>query len=115
MIDLTNVDMVKFVQKVYELSGPQGMGMFLFQPGGLSDEEAKAFIQKDGSISMDYVKGRACKMHVRLDGDKLGMSDSWYDHTDSQLNELLAHIGVQGSGKKEHGCACNCNDCQGEQ
>ena len=44
MIDITDVDMIKFIQKVYDLSRPQGMGMLYFTPGPMSEEDAKALI-----------------------------------------------------------------------
>lgn len=115
MIDVTNVDMVKFVQKVYDLSRPQGMGVMHFQPGGLSDADATALIQDDGTVSMDYIQGRACKMHVRSEDGKLTISDSWYDHTDDQLLSLLRHVGVCAVTSKDHGCSCNCDECRTKQ
>ncbi len=119
MIDVTDVDMVKFVQKVYELSRPQGLGMMHFQPGGLSDEEAKSLIQSNGTVDMDYVKGRACKMYVSpKDGRLVIMRDNWYDHTDEQLAELLEHIGLSktdGTKPDEHGVSCNCDDCRSKR
>lgn len=115
MIDVTNVDMVKFVQKVYDLSRPQGMGMLHFQPGGITEEEAKVFIDEDGTVSMDYVKGRACKMHTRVKDGRIELGDNWYDHTDAQLSELLEHVGLkhsEGGEPDEHGCSCNCDSCR---
>lgn len=118
MIDVTSVDMMKFVQKVYELSQPQGMGMIHYQPGGLSDEEVKSFIQPDGTVSMDYVKGRACKMHTRKDEGRLVIGDKWYDHTDEQLAELLESVGLSmtpGTRTDDHGPSCNCTDCRAKR
>jgi hypothetical protein len=117
MIDITNVDMVKFVQKVYDLSRPQGMGMLHFVAGPMSEEDARSLIQPDGTVSMDYVSGRACKMHTRLQGDRIVINDSWYDHSDEQFNELLEHLGLgkdvpAGSSAPEHGPSCNCDDCR---
>lgn len=117
MIDITGIDLVEFTKKVYELSVPQGMGMLHFTPDPLTDEEAKSLValSKDDkriALSMDYVKGRACKMHVRKDNDKLTISDAWYDHTDQAYQQLLDHFGIQKPVSKEHGCACNCVDCQ---
>lgn len=59
MIDITDVNMVEFVKKVYDLSRPQGMGMMHFTPVPLTDEEAKSLINDDGTVNMDYVRGRA--------------------------------------------------------
>ena len=117
MIDITDVNMVVFVKKVYELSRPQGMGMMHFTAGPMSTEDAERLIQADGTVSMDYVSGRACKMHTRLQGDRIVINDSWYDHSDAQFAELLKHIGVgedtpAGSSAPEHGPSCNCDDCR---
>jgi len=115
MIDVTNVDMVKMIKKVYELSVPQGLGFIHFEAGdSLTDEEAKSFIKKDGTVEMDYVKGRACKFgaYRSLGKEPVIINDSWYDHTDEQFKELLEHVGLTYPGSKEHGCACNCQNCQ---
>ena len=115
MIDITDVNMVEFVKKVYELSRPQGMGLMHFQPGAMSDEDAQSLIHKDGTVSMDYVSGRACKMCVRKDDGRLFISDQWYDHSDAHLEELLEHCGVSVAGDvkpSDHGHSCNCDDCR---
>jgi hypothetical protein len=117
MIDITDVDKVKFVQKVYDLSKPQGMGMMHFVAGPLSEEDAKMYIDADGHVSMDYVSGRACKMHTRIEDGRIVISDRWYDHSDTQFEELLEHIGLgkdvpSGGSAPAHGPSCNCNDCR---
>ncbi len=118
MIDITGVDLVKFAQKVYDLSVPQGLGFLHFKSGGLSEEDARELIEKwenmkptNTALSMDYVHGRACKMHVRKEGGKLLIADTWYDHTDSQFEELLKSFSIELTSKSKHGVACNCNDC----
>lgn len=120
MIDVTGIDLVEFAKKVYELSVPQGMGILHFTPSPLTDEVAKSIIalSKDDkriALSMDYVRGRACKMHVRREDGKLTISDTWYDHTDRIYQQLLDHFNIQKPAEKEHGCACNCIDCQHER
>jgi len=125
MINITGVDLIKFVKEVYELSMPQGLGFLHYKAGGLTDEEAKQFIiskvpehcyPKNIVVDMDYVKGRACKMIVFKENDKLYIRSSWYDHMDEQLRELL--ISTLPDYKKlpkicnEHGISCNCLDCQ---
>lgn len=114
-IDITGVDLVEFAKEVYKLSVLQGLGVLYATSEPLTDEEAKLYIHnEDGrsTLSMDYVKGRACKMHVRRDGEKLTISDSWYDHTDRILTQLLDKFGIKRATEQEHGCACNCMDCQ---
>jgi hypothetical protein len=115
MIDVTKVDMVLFVKRVYELSRPQGMGFLHYTTDPLTDEEAKGLIQPSGRVSMDYVKGRSCKMVVFVEGDKKFIRDTWYDHTESQLRQLLLDVGIVPSiesTKARHGTACNCDDCK---
>ena len=119
MIDITGVDLVKFAQKTYELSSPQGLGFLHFTPQPLSDERAKEIVERGKGtgypLDMDYVDGRACKMTVFEKEGKLEIHDSWYDHTDEQLISLLSGFGISVEPAKEHGCACNCADCQVKQ
>jgi hypothetical protein len=114
--------LIKFVQRVYDLSSPQGMGFIHFTSEPLSVEEAKEIIDsfnddKSVAVSLDYIKGRSCKMHVfRADsttGEKLQIHDNWYDHTDQQLKDLLSSTGVsiKNDPTCEHSFSCNCNDC----
>lgn len=106
MIDITGVDLVKFVKNVYDLSRPVGMGFLHFTPGPLSDDDAQRCIMPAGGslvVSMDYVHGRGCKMSVWRKLNRLEIDDAWYDHTDAQLQELLAHVGVAAKTGTEHG------------
>lgn len=115
MIDVTGIDLVKFAQKVYELSMPQGLGFLHFTPEPLSEEEAKRSLRNDGSkiaLDMDYVDGRACKMVVFREGEKLEIRDAWYDHTNEQFSELLDAFGIVIPVNAEHGGGCNCINCQ---
>lgn len=103
MIKLGNINMRQFVKDVYDLSKPQGMGFLHFQAGGLTDEEAGEIIQATArgriAVSMDYVRGRACKMHVIIDETgALFIDDDWYDHSDRQFDELLSRHGIKREG-----------------
>lgn len=100
MIEITGVDLVKFIKKVYDLSVPQGMGYLHFKEGPLSDDEAQALIDRKEygghiKVSLDYVRGRACKMTVFKDGDRLWIPSRWFDHQDFHLNDLLEHCGIK--------------------
>jgi hypothetical protein len=113
MIEITGVDLIKFVKKVYDLSVPQGLGFLHYTEEPLTDEEAKSCIFKEPFIvSMDYVKGRSCKMNVTKENGKLFIPDRWYDHTDTQLEELLWTFKIEMPSKKTHNIACNCIDCR---
>ena len=119
MIDVTGIDLVKFVQKCYELSVPFGLGALHFTSQPLSDEEAEKLIAVTGrgdiAVSLDYVGGRACKMHVFKKGDRLEITDRWYDHTNEQLSQLLEHVGRKYVSERSHTPACGCDDCEAER
>lgn len=114
LIDITGIDLVEFAKKVYELSVPQGLGFLHYTPKPLSDEEAKSCLRKDTNfcLDMDYVNGRACKMTVFKEGEKLYIRDAWYDHSDSTFQKLLNSFNINATIGSAHGCACNCIDCQ---
>lgn len=115
-IEITGINLHEFAKKVYELSMPQGLGFLHFQEGGLDDDFVKKLfpIVENNRIALDldYVKGRACKMIVFKENDKLYIRDSWYDHTNTQLQLLLEHFNIKLNQTIEHGIACNCSDCQ---
>lgn len=96
MIDITNVNMTKFIQAVYDLSEPVGMGFLHYTPAPLTEQEANDLFIYDGNIAlnMDYVRGRQCKMIVHRDGNKLGIRDTWPDHSGIQLVKLLTIVGI---------------------
>jgi hypothetical protein len=119
MIDVTGIDLVRFAQKVYELSSPQGLGFMHFTPEPLSEERAKQMIEcNDGrhvALSMDYVDGRACKMVVFRNEKNLEIRDAWYDHSDERFKQLLAAFNINLKTQSAHGVACNCPDCRSKQ
>ena len=95
MKKVKELDLVKFVQDVYSLSSPQGLGFLHYQPGDITTEQATKlvarFVEDERiALSLDYVLGRACKMVVfRSKGGGYELPDSWFDHTESQYAELL--------------------------
>lgn len=98
MIAIPQDKLADLIRGAYDMSVPVGLGFIHAQPGSLTDDEVSAIIKPTGRIaaSMDYVKGRQCKMTVFRDGDgNLSINDSWYDHSDTQLRRLLESIGVQ--------------------
>ena len=96
MIEITGIDLNLFVKKVYDLSKPQGLGFLHYTEQPLIDEEVNSILEhanyNDVRLSMDYVKGRACKMTVFKTDDKLWIHNNWYDHTKEQLSVLLKLI-----------------------
>jgi hypothetical protein len=111
--DLTAVNSVDIVKAVYRNSRAQGMGFLHFTEGELSDDEAQQCISQDGTISMDYVRGRSCKVHLRYDNNGRRMFTApWFDHTDEQVKAMLADLGIMtDTPQTEHSCGCACPDC----
>lgn len=110
MIDVTGIDKVAFAKAVYRLSVPQGMGKLHARMGDLDHADAESIASAD-SFAMDYVHGRACKMHLSQQDGKLVAPASWYDHTDDQYERLLSEFGFSREKGTEHGDACNCSEC----
>ena len=94
MIDITGIDLKKVVKAAYDLSRPQGMGFIHYEEGGLTDTEAESLIDVESKcpVSLDYVKGRACKFNVFRKGGKNYIAKYWYDHTEQDLENLLDRI-----------------------
>lgn len=112
MIDITGVDSIKFAQEVYNLSRPQGLGHLHFTQEPLSESEAKNILSQSGgmiALGMDYVKGRACKMNVLRNPDTgaLEIQDSWFDHDEHDLAELLERCGVATEKAKDAESKCS--------
>jgi len=94
LIEITGANLVDVAKAAYSLSRPQGMGFLYYQEEELSDEEARGLITDDERcpLSLDYVKGRACKLTVFQSEGKLYIPKSWYDHSSSDLDKLLSRI-----------------------
>lgn len=115
-IEITGIDLVKFTKKVYELSLPQGFGFLQYVDNQLETKEAQDIIdvfKKNTrlALSLDYIQGRACKMNVFKEDNKLFINIPWYDHTDKQLKELLKIFDIELPKSEAHGMACNCRKC----
>lgn len=102
MIDVTDAPLEAIVRAAYNPSRPQGLGHLHFQPGDLTDEEVARIINTTGgpsivALSMDYVKGRACKMTVFQNDGRRYIQNRWHDHSDGQLRQFLETIGIDPS------------------
>jgi len=97
VIDVTNVDLVKLVKKVYAMSVPVGMGFLHYVEGNLTTEQATSLIDRNNKtvIHMDYIAGRQCKFRVFKENDRLYTMNEWYDHTEDQFRELMAYVGIE--------------------
>lgn len=90
-IDVSRLNLIEIVKAAYDLSRPVGMGYLHYDPEPLTNEKATDLIdlKSENVVSLDYVKGRAVKFRVFKENNKLYIRDSWYDHTESDLQELL--------------------------
>lgn len=97
MIEITGVDLVALAKKAYELSAPQGMGFLHARDGELDEDTAARLVSDDPHfpLSMDYVHGRACKLTVFKEGDRMFISNQWHDHSEDQLKQLLEAVGIK--------------------
>lgn len=92
---------IEVIKAVYDISKPFGMGIIRYTPEPLTDTEAELLINGyDGSVSMNYVRGRQCTFHMEDEGEFLTISEHWYDHTREDLQELLNRIGVEHTFSK---------------
>lgn len=97
-LNITGVDLKELAKAAYRFSRPQGLGFLHFEEGELSDADAQQLVDHGvkyfgGGLSMDYVKGRACKLNASVRNGELFISGRWYDHTEDELQMLLAAIG----------------------
>ncbi len=118
-IDVTGVDLVELAKAAYDLSEPRGLGFLHAREGGLSHEDAVVLVDEFPDLPhlrlyMDYVHGRGCKLTASREDDRLFISARWYDHTDEQLRQLLARVGMadRWPGEREHQPACDCIECR---
>lgn len=100
-LEITGVDLRKFIKEVYNLSSPLGMGILQFREGELDEPTVDQILAWTGypfiRLEMDYVHGRSCKMGVWQRGGRkrLFIDGDWYDHNDEQLAELLKRCGIE--------------------
>ena len=116
-IDLgSDLDVAEFIRTVHSLSSAQGKGFLDDKKGILPDSEIQPYLTdlaQDGRTRMDYIRGRSIKMSIHMhEGHYLIRDGAWYDHNDGEFNELLARFGISRRTEQEHGCACQCDDCQ---
>lgn len=96
--EITGADLKEAAKAAYDLSGVQGLGWLHAKEGGLPDADAQALVDRERpnsycALGMDYVNGRSCKFYVNRVNGKLFTNTRWYDHSDEDLQELLARIG----------------------
>lgn len=115
MVEITGTDLREFAKAVYDLSRPQGLGMLHYTTEPVTDDLIDHYINDSDdqiALSMDYVRGRACKMRVFREDGKLFIPQLWYDHTDEAFKKLLTQFGIASPEPEKHGVACNCPECE---
>ena len=115
MIEVTGCDLRVLTKTAYRLSGPMGTGHLPFiydgqdtpKEGELDDSDTDIIVaQEEGdpyvALCMCYVRYRAVKMTVfRYDPpnsqvpERWFIDNTWEDHADFQLHELLRAIGKE--------------------
>lgn len=123
-VDITGVMLPEFVKEAYNKSGAQGLGVLHYTSKGLSNSEVNEILDAPsfGSVvlSMDYVKGRACKMSVFKEGDSIYVNYPWFDHTHEDFIALLKAVWPEGKPfpvlvQDPHGISCNCIECRNKR
>ena len=101
-IDVTGSDPRELIKAAYALSKPQGLGFLHAREGELDDATVDEILGHErgflGVIAkMDYVHGRSCKFTIWRDQEteRLYIRNWWYDHDESQLEQLLARCGIE--------------------
>lgn len=87
MINLKDKDKAEVLAKLYNASGPQGMGFLQGEKADMTTEEARELLDS-GQTYFDYLKGRIMK--VDLGGDEL---DPWLYDRDLGQGAAAAAIG----------------------
>jgi hypothetical protein len=95
------------VRTAYDLSSPMGLGFLHYKSGPLDDETVREIMtvnhinySNDVAVHMDYVHGRCCKFWVyKNDEGRLFINPNWPDHSDYDLQDLLAKIGLDAPRK----------------
>jgi hypothetical protein len=95
-LDVSGASLTELIKAAYALSVPRGLGFLHAEEGELSDAEASALANfRPTGVSLDYVKGRACKFHVIVRGGKHYTPARWYDHNAEDTERLLKRLGLE--------------------
>ena len=92
IIKVPQEKLVALIEKAYDLSRAQGMGVYHYVAGPLPEGQAQAYIDafKGKTIHLDYFMGRAIKLTIfREDGYYLEDTGGWFDHSFYDWQELL--------------------------
>ena len=106
MIEVTGIDLKRFTRKVFQLSKPTAK-QSVVDP--LSDTSMGLVLKSSGTrkwqkyaLDMHVVQGRECNMTIFESAQgRWFIHDTWYGHTQQQLNELLEHCGVKPASQQD--------------
>lgn len=95
-LEITGVDLPSVIQAAYALSVPVGLGYLHHRDGPLDPQQAIQIVARADKdfVNVDYLNGRAVKLTVHRDGERLFIPKRWFDHTVAQLAQLLTDIGM---------------------
>lgn len=88
------------INAVYNNSNPVGMGYLHYvEETNLQDDEMSILVEQfedTGSVYLDYLKGRCCKVIVRKENDdELSITitkDNWTDHSQPEIDRFFEDI-----------------------
>ena len=89
MIDIKDMNKAEVLAKLYNASGPQGMGFLKATSNEMTTDEAQALLDS-GQDYFDYLKGRVMK--IDLHGDEL---DPWLYDRDNGQGAAAQALGLQ--------------------
>ncbi|WP_297388481.1 hypothetical protein [Acidiferrobacter sp.] len=67
MIDIKGISKAELLAKLYNYARPQGLGLLHFEQKDMTLEEAQKLVDKNRSLSFDYVQGRVLKVNLARD------------------------------------------------
>lgn len=113
-LDTTEVDLVKFIKKIDELSPRDNSEMI-----PMSEEEIANCIYENNPsdknldiiVNVHYRKDRFCQIVVRKEENRLVIHTPWYDHTDDKFMSILAEFGIKYYNEETHPVSCLCKVC----
>jgi len=94
-MDISKLNKAEVLAALYNRAQTQGMGIFQYQKGDMSKEQAEGIL-KEGHTYFDYLAGRVMK--VDLSGDEMDTRlynrDNGKDAAEKALQPLLDAVGA---------------------
>ena len=120
LIDISTVNIREWIQDVYALSVPSGVGAVLAakdKTGPLTDEEVNTILASTGDdnvlvLNMAVVNGRSCHMKVFWEYGGIAIKNVWPDHDYGMLLLLLKKHNIHIDQNGDHTTLCPCRACK---